>query len=104
MNRKNEVTGEITLKPKGSEDQRKRNLEELFRLIAENPFAEDLYPSVSLKSLATLLKSGLNPHPQKRARRDSVTAGNQHPRLLYQRCQPCVDATRAINRPDADDL
>lgn len=41
---KNEVTGEITLKPKASEDQRKRNLEELFRLIAENPFTEDFIP------------------------------------------------------------
>lgn len=40
---KNEVTGEITLKPK-NEDQRKRNLEELFRLIAENPFTEDFIP------------------------------------------------------------
>ena len=38
---KNEVTGEITLKPKPSEDQRKRNLAELFRLIAENPLPDD---------------------------------------------------------------
>lgn len=37
---KNNVTGEITLKPK-DEDQRKRNLKELFRLIAENPFPKD---------------------------------------------------------------
>lgn len=41
---KNEVTGEITLKPKANEDQRQRNLEELFRLIAENPFTEDFIP------------------------------------------------------------
>ena len=41
---KNELTGEITLKPKEDEDQRKRNLEELFRLIAENPFTEDFVP------------------------------------------------------------
>ena len=41
---KNEVTGEITLKPKASEDQRKRNRQELFRLIAENPFAGDFIP------------------------------------------------------------
>ena len=40
---KNEVTGEITLKPK-DEDQRKKNLAELFRLIAENPFTEDFIP------------------------------------------------------------
>ncbi len=38
---KNEVTGEITLKPKASEDHRKRNLEELFRLIAQNPLPDD---------------------------------------------------------------
>ncbi len=41
---KNEVTGEITLKPKDDEDQRKRNLEELLRLIRENPFKEDFIP------------------------------------------------------------
>jgi antitoxin VapB len=38
---KNEVTGEITLKPKANEDQRKRNLEKLFQLIAENPLPDD---------------------------------------------------------------
>jgi antitoxin VapB len=38
---KNEVTGEITLRPK---DQRQRNLAELFRLIADNPFTEDFIP------------------------------------------------------------
>jgi antitoxin VapB len=42
---KNEVTGEITLKPKESEDQRQRNLAELFRLIKENPFNEDFIPA-----------------------------------------------------------
>jgi antitoxin VapB len=41
---KNEVTGDITLRPKESEDQRQRNLAELFRLIAENPFTEDFIP------------------------------------------------------------
>ena len=40
---KNEVTGEITLKPK-DDDQRKKNIDELFRLIAENPFTEDFIP------------------------------------------------------------
>ncbi len=38
---KNEVTGEITRKPKDDEDQRKRNLEKLLRLIRENPSKED---------------------------------------------------------------
>ena len=40
---KNELSGEITLKPK-DEDQRKRNLQELLRLIKENPFTEDFIP------------------------------------------------------------
>ena len=40
---KNEATGEITLKPK-DDDQRKRNLAELFRLIKENPTTEDFVP------------------------------------------------------------
>ena len=41
---KNEVSGEITLKPK-DDDQRQRNLNELLRLIKENPFTEDFIPS-----------------------------------------------------------
>ncbi len=40
---KNDVTGEITLKPK-DDNQRKRNLNELLRLIKENPFTEDFIP------------------------------------------------------------
>ena len=40
---KNEATGEITLKPK-DDDQRQRNLNELLRLIKENPFTEDFIP------------------------------------------------------------
>ena len=41
---KSDVTGEITLKPKESEDQRQRNLAALFQLIADNPSAENLIP------------------------------------------------------------
>ena len=40
---KNEVTGEITLKPK-DDNQRKRNLAELLRMIKESPFSEDFIP------------------------------------------------------------
>ena len=40
---KNDATGEISLKPK-DEDQRQRNLNELIRLIKENPFTEDFIP------------------------------------------------------------
>ena len=38
---KNEVTGEITLTPKEDEDQRKRNLEKLFQMIADDPLSGD---------------------------------------------------------------
>ena len=40
---KNDVTGEITLKPK-NEDQRQRNLVELLRLVKESPFSENFIP------------------------------------------------------------
>ena len=38
---KNEVTGEITLTPKEDEDQRRRNLEKLFQMIADDPLPDD---------------------------------------------------------------
>ncbi|MEY4977751.1 MAG: Antitoxin VapB1 [Pseudomonadota bacterium] len=38
---KNEVTGEITLKPKDSETQRRRKLEALFKMLSDHPFPED---------------------------------------------------------------
>lgn len=41
---KNDVTGEITLKPK-DDDRRKRDLEELLRLIKENPVTEEFIPA-----------------------------------------------------------
>ena len=40
---KNEVSGEITLKPK-DDDLHERNLQELLRLIQENPLTEDFIP------------------------------------------------------------
>ena len=40
---KDDISGVITLRPK-DEDQRKKNLEELFRLIREQPFTEDFIP------------------------------------------------------------
>jgi len=40
---KNEVTGEISLKPK-DDDQRQRDLDELFKMIREEPFSEDFIP------------------------------------------------------------
>ena len=38
---KNEVTGEITLRPKENEDQRKDHLAKLFKMIADNPLPDD---------------------------------------------------------------
>jgi antitoxin VapB len=40
---RNSVTGVITLKPKNV-DQRQRNIDELFRLIASSPSSEDFVP------------------------------------------------------------
>ncbi len=40
---KNEVTGEIVLRPK-DDDQRRRNLEALFKMIEQDPFTEDFIP------------------------------------------------------------
>ena len=40
---KDAISGVITLRPK-DEDQRKKNLDELFRLIREEPFTEDFIP------------------------------------------------------------
>lgn len=41
---RNEVTGEVILKPK-DDDKRKRDLEELFNLVRENPMTEDFIPA-----------------------------------------------------------
>ena len=40
---KDDISGVITLRPK-NEDQRKKNLDELFKLIREQPFTEDFIP------------------------------------------------------------
>lgn len=40
---KDDISGVITLRPK-NEDQRKKNLKELFQLIREQPFTEDFIP------------------------------------------------------------
>ena len=40
---KDEQSGVITIKPK-NDDRRKRNLNELFRMIREEPFTEDFIP------------------------------------------------------------
>ena len=45
---KNDVTGEIILKPK-DDDQRQRNLELLLKMIEEEPFTEDFIPERSIE-------------------------------------------------------
>ena len=44
---RNEVTGEITLKPKDTETLRKRRLDALMAAIAENPLPDDFLSDVS---------------------------------------------------------
>jgi len=44
---RNEVTGEITLKPKDSETLRQRRLDALMAAIAENPLPDDFLPDAS---------------------------------------------------------
>lgn len=61
---KNEVTGEITLKPK-DDDQRQRNLKELFRLIKENPFTEDFVPERSVQESRNPFEEWAQPLPAK---------------------------------------
>lgn len=64
---KNEVTGEITLKPK-DDDQRKRNLAKLFKMIEENPFAEDFIPARSDEAPRNPFEEWAEPAPAKRSR------------------------------------
>lgn len=44
---KNEATGEITLKPKENNDQRKANLEKLFKMIADDPLPDDFLSEIT---------------------------------------------------------
>ena len=59
---KDAVTGTITLRPKDDE-QRKKNLAELFSLIREQPFTEDFIPPRDEDIRLTLLRIGKPPHP-----------------------------------------
>ena len=62
---RNSVTGVITLKPKDV-DQRKRNLGELFRLIAENPSNEDFVPPRAIADSRDPFAYEAAPAPSKR--------------------------------------
>ena len=60
---KNENTGDTTLRPKGSEDQRQRNLKELFRLIAENICADDFLPKREVSEMRNPFEDWAEPLP-----------------------------------------
>ena len=62
---RNAVTGVITLKPKDV-DQRKRNIDELFRLIAANPSNEDFVPPRSVGESRDPFADEAVPSPSKR--------------------------------------
>ena len=59
---KNDVTGEITRKPK-DEDQRQRNLQKLFRMIEEDPFTEDFIPERVIESPRNPFEEWAEPLP-----------------------------------------
>ena len=62
---RNAVTGVITLEPKNV-DQRKRNIYELFRLIAENPSNEDFVPPRTMAESRDPFAQEAAPVPAKR--------------------------------------
>ena len=62
---RNSVTGVITLKPKNV-DQRKCNIDELFRLIAENPSNEDFVPPRTMTESRDPFAQEAAPVPAKR--------------------------------------
>ena len=65
---KNEISGEITLKPK-DDDQRQRNLTELFRIIREEPFTEDFIPPRSDEVRPNPFEEWAEPIKPKRTKR-----------------------------------
>lgn len=68
---KNEVSGEITLKPK-DDDQRERNLAALFKMVRDDPFTEDFIPPRSDEVRPNPFEEWAEPeqstHPQPGAR------------------------------------
>ena len=78
---KNEVTGEITLKPK-DENLRKRNLTELLRMIKESPISEDFIPPRDDAWGLTRLPTGSSPLPGRMASGDPLFARHQYPELF----------------------
>ena len=63
---KNNVTGEITLKPK-DDDQRQRNLELLLKMIEEEPFTEDFIPERSIEESRNPFAEWAEPLPPEKS-------------------------------------
>ena len=70
---KNEVTGEITLTPKEDEDLRKRNLEKLFKMIADG----------AMRHCAIPWQSGLRTPRQMVPKSDPLFGRHQYPGLPH---------------------
>lgn len=61
---KNDVTGEIILKPKPKdEDRRQRNLQKLFKMIEETPFTEDFIPERAIAAARNPFEEWAEPLP-----------------------------------------
>jgi antitoxin VapB len=64
---KDDISGVITLRPK-DENERKKNLSELFRLIREQPFTEDFIPPRSTEMRPNPFADWEAPTPPKSAK------------------------------------
>lgn len=62
---KDDASGVITLRPK-DDDQHKKNLEELFRLIREQPFTEEFIPPRSQESRPDPFADWEEPEPERK--------------------------------------
>ena len=69
---KDDVSGVITLRPK-DEDQRRKNLDELFRLIREQPFTENFSPPRDNEIRPDPFADWEAPAPSKTAKPAAVT-------------------------------
>jgi len=74
---KDEATGEITLRPK-DDDQRRRNLAELLRMIREEPFTEDFIPPRSDEIRPNPFEEWAAPVPLEKPRRVSAARRLTH--------------------------
>ncbi len=72
---KNEVTGEIVLRPK-DDDQRRRNLETLFKMIADDPFTEDFIPERPIVESRNPLAEWAEPRPPDGRKNKARKGGN----------------------------